>query len=289
MNDALTIDCLRNIVGAFSFRTRLLVWDAYHCHTSAAVLAKTARLHLHTAIVLGGCTKFIQVADVVWNACFKSNLRSLYDAWLADPAGHQYTEGGNLKPPSRALLCQWVKSSWEAVPDEMVENSFITCAITTSTDGSDDNHIHCFKAGQPCAAGKSRLEEETRKLHAIGSTASLMEDHEGCINKDDHKEEEEYDKEGNDEGDDEEGSNEEGSDEEDAKRDDQEKDDKEEEDGCQEGKGDHQQASSEDFQEDKVGSETGVGQLPISKRRKEGSQAAKKLMRVPSEVAFELH
>ena len=175
----------------------------------------------------------------------------------------------------------------------MVENSFITCAITTSTDGSDDNHIHCFKAGQPCAAGKSRLEEETRKLHASGSTASLMEDlfasdedsdeadnNEGCINKDDHEEEEEDDKEGNDKGDDEERCNEKGSDEEDDKRDDQEKDDKEEEDGCQEGKGDHQQGSSEDFQEDKVGSETGVGQLPISKRRKEGNQAAKKLMRV---------
>ena len=109
MHDALTIDYLRNIIGAFSFYKRLLVWDAYCCYTSAAVQAETARLCLHTAIVPGGCTKFIQAADVVWNACFKSNLRSLYNTWLADPAGHQYTMGGNLKPPSRTLLCQWVK------------------------------------------------------------------------------------------------------------------------------------------------------------------------------------
>ena len=273
------------------------MWDAYRCHTSAAVRAETARLRLHTAIVPEGCTKFIQAADVVWNACFKSNLRSLYDAWIADPAGHQYTKGGNLKPPSRTLLCQWVKSSWEAVPDQMVKDSFTACAITTSTDGSDDNHIHCFKAGQPCAAGKSRLEEETKKLQDSGSAASLIEDpfasdedsdeadnNEACIYRDDHKEEE-GDKEENEEEDDEEGSDEEEDEEEtdveeDDKEDDEEKDDKEEDDDCHEGKADHQLGGSEDLQEDKAGDETGVGQLPISKRRKEGNQAAKELMQV---------
>ena len=74
MNDTLTIDYLCSIVGAFSFNKQLLVWDAYCCHTSTAVRAETAHLRLHTAIVPGGCTKFIQAADVVWSACFKSNL-----------------------------------------------------------------------------------------------------------------------------------------------------------------------------------------------------------------------
>ena len=145
MKDTLAIDYLHSIVGTFSFNKRLLVWDTYCCHTSTAVRAERARLRLHTAIVPGGCTKFIQAADVMWNACFKSKLRSLYDAWLADPAGHEYTRGGNLKHPSRTLLCQCGKSSWEAVPVQMVKDSFITCGITTSTDGSDDNCIHCLK------------------------------------------------------------------------------------------------------------------------------------------------
>ena len=106
MNDPLTIEYLKSIIGTFSFEKRLLVWDAYRCHTSEAVRAETKRLRLHTAIVPGGCTKFIQAADIVWNACFKSKMRSHYDTWLADPACHEYTRGGNLNAPSRSLLCE---------------------------------------------------------------------------------------------------------------------------------------------------------------------------------------
>lgn len=79
MNDSLTIDYLRTLIGALSFSKCLLVRDAYRCHTSEAVRAECAKLRLHTAIIPEGCTKFIQAADVVWNACFKSHLRSLYD------------------------------------------------------------------------------------------------------------------------------------------------------------------------------------------------------------------
>ena len=60
MNDALTITYLRSIIGTFSFGKRLLVWDAYQCHTSEAVRAETKKLRLHTAVVPGGCTKCTQ-------------------------------------------------------------------------------------------------------------------------------------------------------------------------------------------------------------------------------------
>jgi hypothetical protein len=30
----------------------------------------------------------------------------------------------------------------------------MSCAITTSTSGFDDDKIQCFKPGQPCAAGR---------------------------------------------------------------------------------------------------------------------------------------
>ena len=86
----------------------------------------------------------------MWNACFKSHMRRCYDAWLSEPSLHEFTKGGNMKAPSRSLVCEWVKSSWDAVSTEMVLGSFMSCAITTSTTGSDDNKIHCFKPGQPC-------------------------------------------------------------------------------------------------------------------------------------------
>ena len=173
MNDNLTIDYLHSILGTFSFTKRLLVWDAYRCHTSVSTRAETAKLRVHTAIVPGGCTKFIQAADVVWNASFKAHLRSMYDTWLADETQHEFTRGGNLKAPSRSLLCEWVKASWDAVPADVIKNSFASCAITTSTNGSEDEKIHCFKPGQPCEDGRSVLAE---KMKNFGTSSNDTDD-----------------------------------------------------------------------------------------------------------------
>lgn len=118
-----------------------------------------------TATVPGGCTKFIQAADVAWNAGFKSNMREYYDAWLSQPAGHEYTKSGNMKAPSRPLFCKWVKSAWEAVPIGTVKKSFLSCAITTALDGKEyDDEIHCFKSGQPCQAGRVVLQQKMVKF-----------------------------------------------------------------------------------------------------------------------------
>ena len=120
MNDELTSDYLKKVIGYFSFNKRLIVWDAYRCHTSEATRKELDRLKLHSAVIPGGCTKFIQAADVVWNAIFKSHLCQYYDVWLSEPSAHTFTKGGNLKPPACSLLCQWVRSAWEAVPPETV-------------------------------------------------------------------------------------------------------------------------------------------------------------------------
>ena len=69
-----------------------------------------------------------------------------------------------MKPPPRSLLCEWVKSYWDAVPTEMVIKSFTSCAITTSTDGSNEHKIHCFKEGHSCEEGRTLL---TGKMEAL--------------------------------------------------------------------------------------------------------------------------
>ena len=166
MNDGLTIDYLHSIIGCLSFQKRLLVWDAYKCHTSESTRSEVKKMRLDTAIIPGGCTKFIQAPDVVWNAPFKSHIRSLYDAWLSDSSQHEFTKGGNMKAPSRSLLCSWVKAAWSSIPEEMIKKSFRSCAITTNPDGSDDDDIHCFKVGQPCEAGRRVLREQMAELEA---------------------------------------------------------------------------------------------------------------------------
>ena len=47
---------------------------------------------------------------------------------------------------------------------KMIKNSFKSCAITTSTDGSEDDKIHCFQPSQPCSEGRTLLEQETAEL-----------------------------------------------------------------------------------------------------------------------------
>ena len=164
-------DYLHSIIGSFSFSKRLLIWDAYKCHISQATRKETDKMKLHTATIPGGCTKFILAPDVVWNASFKSYLRRSYDTWLSEPSVHEYTKGGNLKPPSRSLLCQWIKEAWNDIPEERIRDSFRSCAITTKTDGSEDNHIHCFKAGQPCEAGGEELLKEMETLNEDSQNA----------------------------------------------------------------------------------------------------------------------
>jgi hypothetical protein len=75
MNDSLTIDYVGTIVESIAFRNRLLIWDAYRCHISEAVTSELRRLKVHSVVVPGGCTKFVQAADVCWNAPFKSLMR----------------------------------------------------------------------------------------------------------------------------------------------------------------------------------------------------------------------
>lgn len=167
MNDSLTIEYLHTIIGSMAFSKRLLVWDAYRCHTSKAVGAEIKKMKLHTAVIPGGCTKYIQAPDVVWNAMFKSHLRRYYDDWLATPSRHEYTKSGNLRPPCRSLLCEWVKSSWAEISVEAIKKSFLSCAITASTDGTDDDKIHCFKPGEDCAEGREILAEEMSKYDGV--------------------------------------------------------------------------------------------------------------------------
>ena len=83
LNDSLTCNYLKKVIGHFSFNKRLLVWDAYKCHMRELTQKELAKLKTHTAVIPGGCTKFIQAPDVVWNSIFKSHMRQCYDIWLS--------------------------------------------------------------------------------------------------------------------------------------------------------------------------------------------------------------
>ena len=49
----------------------------------------------------------------------------------------------------------------------MIKKSFVSCALTTANDGSDDDEIHCFKKGQPCEKGREMLREQLKVINEV--------------------------------------------------------------------------------------------------------------------------
>ena len=138
-------------IGEFSFHKRLLMWDANKCHTDETVWAHTISLHLCTAIVPGGCTKFIQAAaHVAWNASLKTTMRSHYVTQII-------TSTKEEEIWEYLLVNCCVIASKQSASVKLIKSSFKFCAITTPIDGSGDDETHCFRPQQPCAAGLSLL------------------------------------------------------------------------------------------------------------------------------------
>ena len=113
MDTPLTHVWIDNVVGAFSFRRRLLAWDSYECHIEPRVKSSLKAKQIDDAIVPGGCTKYIQLADVCLNKLIKDYATERYDEWLATVGINNFTEAGNLRAPPRKTIAQWVLAAWD--------------------------------------------------------------------------------------------------------------------------------------------------------------------------------
>ena len=80
------------------FVLAILAWDSYECHMTDSVGKYLKEMNLDS-VIIQVCTKYIQGPDVCWNKPFKAKMTELYDQWLSEGV-HQFTEGGNMKPPS---------------------------------------------------------------------------------------------------------------------------------------------------------------------------------------------
>lgn len=157
MNDDVTSEWLESVVGKLNFELRLLIWDSYRCHLSEQTRAKLKSFNLTTVTITGGCTKFIQAPDVCWNKPFKDRIRQQYDSWQASDEMTEFSKGGNLKAPSKRLMLDWIKKSWNELITDIIRNSFKSCALTVEPYGCEDDKIHCLNEGQPCREARQLL------------------------------------------------------------------------------------------------------------------------------------
>ena len=105
MNEDLALKFLRQVAGMFSYEKRLFAWDNFEAHMTEDVRKLLTQMKTDDTLIPGGCTKYVQALDVVWNKSFKSHIIESYDEWLASGV-HQYTEAGNMKPVSRHLVVE---------------------------------------------------------------------------------------------------------------------------------------------------------------------------------------
>ena len=64
-----------------------------------------------------------------------------------------------MKPPSRKRIIEWVLDPSPQLVKENIK-SFKCCGLYLANDGTKDDFIYCLKKGQPCEAGKQKLNSQ---------------------------------------------------------------------------------------------------------------------------------
>ncbi|KAH1170321.1 hypothetical protein KIL84_001306 [Mauremys mutica] len=49
---------------------------------------------------------------------------------------------GRMKRPGISKVCQWIKTSWDAVKEDIIIKSFKKCGISNALDGEEDDLIY---------------------------------------------------------------------------------------------------------------------------------------------------
>ena len=143
MDKELTPDCIK-LLGHFSLTHCLLAWDSFDLHQTEKVHSLLKTSNIDDKLILGGCTKYVQAPGLLWNKPFKGLVTELYDKWLANGV-QEYTEQGNLKPPSRKVIVEWIMNAWNKLIGDIIKKLFKACALNFNIDGLEDSCIYHFK------------------------------------------------------------------------------------------------------------------------------------------------
>ncbi|KAL3107704.1 hypothetical protein niasHT_011717 [Heterodera trifolii] len=134
----------------------------FRCHISEDTKKTLRRLALHSAVIPGGTTKYIQAPDVCWNAPFKEAIRKMYNDWMAH-GEKATTSGGNLKAPPMEVYLEWIANAWDSLPKQMISDSFLTCGISKEEKGRHDDKIHVFKPDGAIPNGLALLKQRRQE------------------------------------------------------------------------------------------------------------------------------
>ena len=135
------------ILVQFCFCQCLLAWASSDVHLTDNFKKRLTKSKSETVIVPGGCAKYIQAPDVVWNKPFKWRIEEFYNEWLANRM-HEYADAWYIKPVPRRLVCEWLIKYWQDISNETLAKFMKSCGLVLAIDGTQDYLISCFKEGK---------------------------------------------------------------------------------------------------------------------------------------------
>lgn len=127
--------------GGLLKKPSLLVLDQFRAHITGTTKKNFKEVKTHLAVIPGGLTSQLQSLDVSINKPFKVFMREEWNKWMA-AGNHDLTPTGRMKRPTITQVCEWVKTSWDSVKDEIVVRSFKKCGISNALDGTEDDMLY---------------------------------------------------------------------------------------------------------------------------------------------------
>lgn len=125
--------------GNLQKKRSLLVWDMFRAHLIDDIKHLIQKeYNTDIAVIPSGLTSILQPLDVSLNYPFKMKAREQWIQWMSNGLAEK-TAAGNFKRPSLSLVANWMKTSWETIPADMIQKSFKKCGISNSMDGTEDD------------------------------------------------------------------------------------------------------------------------------------------------------
>ena len=98
----------------------VLLLDSYKCHMMATVVQAINDLGVQVEHIPGGCTGLCQPIDIGIGKPLKNRVRDLWENWMIEQGG----ETVRFTPPSRQTIADWVVSSLNTLPCDLIKRSW---------------------------------------------------------------------------------------------------------------------------------------------------------------------
>ncbi|KAE8973990.1 hypothetical protein PR001_g26148 [Phytophthora rubi] len=117
----------------------LLLLDDFSGHWTTEVAEYAKVINVTLMKVPANATSVSQPADATWNGPVKTRLRNTWIRCLQEQlAARVPGVPFKLKPPDRALLCQWVWAAWRDVSASTIRAGFRQCGLVQHDEDVSD-------------------------------------------------------------------------------------------------------------------------------------------------------